>query len=96
MELQKYEVDAVVSDISSNKLKKSGKDLTISNAKLQAFLKRPVFSGQQASAVPDFNFDDCHQEFTDALLQFAETANEIGAKAQARHLSLPLPIATLA
>jgi hypothetical protein len=86
MELQKYEVDALVSEITTGKLKRGSKNWTVSNAKLQAFLKRPV-SGQQAASVGDFRFDDQGPKgFADALLQFADTANEIGAKAQARAL----------
>ena len=81
MQLKKYEVDALVSEISSGK--KSSKNLTISNVKLQAFLRRPA-SGQQASSIQNFNLDDGHEGFADALLQFADAANEIGAKAQAR------------
>lgn len=80
MELKKYEVDALVSEISSGK--KSNKNLTISNVKLQAFLTRPA-SGQLAS-VQDFNVDHAQEGFADALLQFTDTTNEIGAKAQAR------------
>lgn len=80
MELQKYEVDALVSEISSGKGRKS-RNWTITNVKLQAFLKRP--SGQQAASVPDFNLNG-QEGFADALLQFSDTANEIGAKAQAR------------
>lgn len=97
MQLQKYEVDALVSEIGSGKLKKSGKTPTISNVKLQAFLKRPA-SVQHAS-VQDLYFDndaleDGQQLFADALLQFADATNEIGAKAQAcPHLHPPARVA---
>lgn len=78
MELKKYEVDALVSEIGSGKLKSRSKNLSISDSRLQAFLKRPA-SGQQGATVPDGQ-----EGFVDALLQFADTTNEIGAKAQAR------------
>jgi hypothetical protein len=90
MELQRYEVDALINEITTGKLKKSSKRLTISNSRLQAFLKK---SGPLAKSVADLNFDDQGEDgFADALLQLADTANEIGAKAQARALHTSLHV----